>query len=162
MTVTPPPTQAGFLTFIRNVMGINTTVLPDSSPVIGTAFQVALEIVSVLLNCASPVMYTLAVYNLAGDNLLNYAQDLPDAEVVPGSGDPGLPFFAWTRKQWDLNGFISGVISATYDQGTGNTMVVQEAAKMFTLSDLQNLKTPYGRQYLAIAQRAGPTIIGVS
>ena len=160
--ITPPPTQAGFLTFIRNVMGVNSTVLPDNSPVIATAFQVAMEIVNLDLNSASAVMYTAAVYNLAGDNLLNYASDLPDAAIVPGSGEPGLAFFAWTRKQWDLNGFISGVISATYDQGTGNTMVVQEAAKNFTLSDLQNLKTPYGRQYLAIAQRAGPTIIGVS
>jgi hypothetical protein len=162
VTICPPPTLVGFITFIRNVMGINTTVLPDDSFVIGTAFQVALEIVNLQLNCASAVMYTLAVYNLAGDNLLNYAQDLPDADVVPGSGDPGMAFFAWTRQQLDLNGFISGVITSVNDQGTGNSMIVQEAAKNFTLSDLQNLKTPYGRQYLAIAQRAGPTIIGLS
>lgn len=162
MTINPPPTVAGFLTFIRNTMGISTTVLPDGSDVIATAFQVAVEIVSVLLNVASPIMYTLAVYNLAGDNLINYAQDLPGAAVVPGSGDPGLPFFAWTRKQWDVNGFVSGVISGAHDETTGSTLVVQDAAKNFTLSDLQNLKTPYGRQYLAIAQRYGPSIVGVS
>ena len=143
-------------------MGISTIVLPDNSPYIPMALAVALEIVNQLLNCASPLMYTLAVYNLGGDNIINYAQDLPDAAVIPGSGTPGLPFFAWTRKQWDVNGFVSGVISGAHDEATGTTLVVQEAAKNFTLSDLQNLKTPYGRQYLAIAQRYGPTIVGVT
>jgi hypothetical protein len=32
-----------------------------------------------------------------------------------------------------------------------------EAMKTFTLANLQNLKTPWGREYLAIAQRAGTT-----
>ena len=157
-----PPTLAGFQDFIQNVMGINTTVLPTTNPVIAMAFAVALEIVNRLICQVSPLMYALAVYNLAGDNLLNYAQDQPGAPAVPGSGDPGLPFFAYTRKTLDLNGFISGVIQSSSDQGTGNSMVVQEAAKNFTLADLQNLKTPYGRQYLAIAQRYGPTIVGVT
>ncbi len=41
-------------------------------------------------------------------------------------------------------------------------MVVQEAAKNFTLANLQNLKTPWGRTYLGFAQAYGPSIIGLS
>ena len=36
----PQPTLAGFTTFVRNVMGITTTVLPDGSPVIAFALAV--------------------------------------------------------------------------------------------------------------------------
>lgn len=157
----PCPTLAGFQNFIATVMGISSTVLPPSSPVIPMAFAVALEIVNVAINQASPLVYTLAVYNLGGSNLLNYAQDQPGAPPVAGS-DPPLPFFAWTRKQWDLNGFVSGVVQSAGDQATSTSLIVQEAAKNFTLGDLQNLKDPYGRQYLAFAQRYGPTIVGVS
>jgi|SRR5579862_2496067 len=171
------PTLAGFLTFIRNVMGISTTILPDSSPVIGMAFAVALAIANdalqtvavpqfdstgASLNSGGYSIYAFMVYNLAADNLINYAQDLPGAAVVPGSGDPGLPFFQWSRQQWNINGFVSGVISASNDESTGQTMVVQEAAKQFTLKDLQNLKTPWGRVYLGYAQSYGPTTWGLT
>lgn len=171
-----PPTLAGFVAFIRAVMGINTTILPTDSAVIKMAFAVALAIVNpalrkvalpaadsagVELNSGGLTIYALAVYNLAGDNLINYAQDLPDASFVEGSNPP-LPFFQWTRKQWNINGFVSGVIESTSDEGTSERMVVQEAAQNFTLSDIQNLKTPYGRQYLAFAQMYGPTTWGVS
>jgi len=177
------PTLAGFLTFVRTTMGIGTAILPDNSPVIGMAFAVALAIVNpslqsvsipqfdstgAQLNGGGLSVYALAVYNLAGDNLLNYAQDLPEAPIVPGSGkagdptNPGLPFFAWTRKQLNLNGFVSGVIQSSSDNGSGNSMVVQDAAKNFTLANLQQLKTPYGRQYLAFAQSYGPSTWGMN
>ncbi len=165
------PTLAGFITFIRDIMGITTTVLPDNSPVIGMAFAVALAIVNpalrcvripqadstgAVLNAGGLSIYSLAVNNLAADNLINYAQDLPGATPVEGSNPP-LPFFAWTRAQWNINGFVSGVISGSADEGTSQSLVVQEAAKAFTLKDLQNLKTPYGRTYLGYAQSYGPT-----
>ena len=37
-----------------------------------------------------------------------------------------------------------------------------ESMKGLTLANLQNLKTPWGRMYLSIAQLAGPTIWGLS
>lgn len=142
-------------------MGITTAQLPPSSPVIAMAFNVALDIVNLAINNASPDMYTLAVYNLAGDNLVNYAQDPAGAPNVEGS-DPPAPFFQNMRTQLNVNAFVSGVIQSSGDQGTNNSMVVQEAAKNFTLSDLQSLKTPWGRQYLSIAQRYGPSIWGLN
>lgn len=160
MAVPTRPTLAGFTGFIRTIMGIDATILPDDSPFIPFAYAVSLEIVNVQINIVSCLMYTLAVYNLGGDNIINYADDLPDAAPYPGS-QPPLPYFAYMRSKWNINGFVSGVIQSASDEGTSESMVVQEAAKNFTLSDVQNLKTPYGRQYLAIAQRTG-TIWGLS
>jgi hypothetical protein len=162
-----PPTLAGFLSFIRNVMGISTTVLPDASSVITMAFNVAIAIVNINLQIIpvgpqpGDTIYSLAVYNLAGSNLLNYAQDLPGAAVVPGSGDPGLPYFEYTRQKYNINGFVSGVVQSSSDEGTSVSMVVQEAAQTFTLQDLQQLKDPYGRRFLSFAQQAG-TLWGIN
>lgn len=173
----PQPTLAGFIVFVRTVMGINSTIVPDDSDTLKIALAVAMSIVNrtlrkvpipsqdaagVTLNSGGYSQYSRAVYNLAADNLINYGVDLPDAPVVDGSGDPGMPFFAWTRKQFNTNGFVSGVVSSTGDEGTNVSLVVQKAAEEFTLANLQNLKTPYGRTYLAIAQSYGPSTWGMS
>lgn len=135
-------------------MGITTLVLPDDSDVIEMSFCIALEIVYEPIQCASPLLYNLAVYNLAGSTLIAYAQDLSDAAVVPGSKPP-LPFFAYYRALWNVNGFVTGVVQASADESTSQSLVVMEAAKNFTLANLAQLKDPYGRAYLAIAQDAG-------
>jgi len=148
------PTAAGFLVFIRQQMGISTAVLPDASPYVGWAFDVALEIVNLQLDCISPLIYSLAVYNLAADNLINYAQDLPNAPIVPGS-EPAAPFFQALRESWDITGFVPGVISSSADVSTSESLLVPDFMKGLTLANLQNLKSPYGRAYLAFAQSAG-------
>jgi hypothetical protein len=153
-------------------MGISTTVLPADSAVIPFCLGFAVDIVNPAIRgmapCGPPIagvapvsLYVTAVYNLAGDFIINFAQDLPDAPNVKGSKPP-MPFFAWTRKQWNINGFVSGVIQSAADETTSESMVVQEAAKNFTLGDLQNLKTTYGRRYLSIAQDYGPSTWGMS
>lgn len=155
------PTLDGFLSFIRTVMGIDTDVLPDDAAVIPMALGVALAIVNTNLICVPPgpmvagvppvSIYTLAVYNLGASNIINYAQDVD-----------GETYFSDLRTKWNVYGFVSGVISASNDENTGNSMVVQEAAKNFTLANLQQLKDPYGRQYLAFAQSAGPQVVGIT
>lgn len=172
----PQPTLSGFLLFIRNVMGITTAQLPDSDPTIPFALSVAMGIVNadlqsipipsadaagVTLNAGGITIYVLAVYNLAGSNLLAYAQDPVNAPNVKGS-EPLMPFFQWTRKQWNINAFVSGVVQSTADEGTSTSLVVMEAAKMFTFANLQQTKDPFGRQYLAFAQSYGPTTTGMS
>lgn len=149
------PTVAGFLSFIRLQMGISATVLPDDSVYIGWAYAVAVEIVNLEISCISKLMYALAVYNLAGDNLVNYAQDNPD--LTP----PDNTFFADLRTAWDITGFVAGVIQSSADVTTSESLLVPDFMQGLTMADLQNLKTPYGRAYLAIAQRTG-TIWGVS
>lgn len=158
------PTLAGFIEFIRNVMGINTTVLPDNSAVIPMALSVSLAIVNPDLAIAGytpgvagtiPVnIYTLAVYNLGGDNIINFAPDVAAA--------PNDTYFADLRTKFNTYAFVSGVIQSSNDESTGNSMIVQEAAKNFTLANLQNLKTPWGRAYLAYAQSYGPSIVGLT
>ena len=159
-----PPTLAGFISFLRNVVGITTTVLPDADPVIAMAYQIAMDIVNSALAC-TPI-YALEVYNLGADNVFNYAQDQTDAAIIPGSittANPnGQAYFAYTRTRWNIYGFVSGVVESTGDESTNVSMVVQEAAKNFTLSDLQNLKTPYGRKYLSFAQDYGPSVWGLT
>lgn len=169
----PQPTLAGFIAWVRAVMGVGTDVLPDNDPVLPFALAVAMGVANPALMCAPiPSMdaagvtlnaggynvYVLAVYNLGGDNLVNFAQDAPDA---PPYKD-GLPFWAYMRKQFNVDGFVSGVIQSTGDQATSASFVVQKAAEDFTLANLQNLKTPWGRRYLAFAQSYGPTVWGLT
>ena len=128
-----PPTLAGFTTFIANNMGISTTVLSPSSEWVGWAFSYALDIVSPTLGCVSSLIYALAVYNLAGDFLVNYAPD-----------SPGQCYFGDLRKQYKLAGFVPGVVQSTSDNGTSTSLLVPDALKELTLADLQELKTPWG------------------
>lgn len=162
----PQPTLAGFLAFVRNAMVISASILPDDSLWISIAFANALAIVNpqlrivaipaidaagAALNGGGYTVYSWAVYNLAADNLINYAQD-----------QRGRRYFKKLRKELNILGFVSGVVQASADDTTSVSMVVQEAAKNFTLGNLQNLKTPYGRQYLSLAQSYGPSAWGIS
>lgn len=137
-------------------MGISTAQLPDNSPWIGYAFGIALQTVNPVLVAVPSVpnvwtIYEVAVYNLGGSNLINYAPD-----------QPGQTFFADARKAWNINGEGPfGVVSAAGDQGTSDSFIVPDAMKGLTLGDLQNLKDPWGRAYLAIAQKTG-TLWGLS
>lgn len=160
------PTLAGFVAFIRGVMGITVDQLPDNAGVIPMAYNVAIQTVNILLDVQSvpggdpnqPSIYALAVYNLAGDRLLNWALDPNGA---PNYLD-NLPFFKYVRKSLNLSGFVPGVIQSTNDLTTGGSYVVPEAFKNLTIADLSNLKTPYGQQYLAFAQDYGPSEWGIS
>lgn len=164
MAYSPEPTLAGFISFIRNVMQISADNLPDNAAVISYALSFALARVNPALNGAGyapgvvgtqPVSwYTTAVYNLGGDGIINYAPD----PVAPGD----TSYFTDLRTKMNIGAFVSGVISSAGDEGTNESMVTSKAFENLTMFDLQNLKTPYGRQYLAIAQMYGPSIVGLS
>lgn len=162
----PPPNLPGFIIFVRAAMGISTTIIPDDSVWLVYAYNVALGIVNralaaVVVNPADGMtIYALAVYNLSGSNLLNFAQDLPGAAIIPGS-DPPQPFFAYTRAKWNMTSFVSGVVQSTSDEGTSMSLVVPEQLQQLTLANLQYLKDPYGRVYLQFAQDYG-TLWGLS
>jgi hypothetical protein len=139
------PTPAGFMDFIANVMGIGSDVLDPANPVIQMAFNVALAIVSTQL-AVSPLIYELAVYNLAGDRLVNYAQDIS-----------GQTYFADLRASFGLNTpFLAGLPQSAADQGTSASLVVPDFMKTLTIGDLQKLRTPWGATYLGFAQEIGP------
>lgn len=140
-------TLAGFTAFLRNIVGITTLNLPDCSPVIPFAYEISIATVNLAIRQASCIIYDTAVYNLATDTLINYAPD------QVGQSPP--KFFEDLRESYSINAFVAGVISSTSDQATGETMLVPDFFKGLTFSDLAELKTPYGRAYLAIAQKYG-------
>jgi hypothetical protein len=161
MSCTNQPTLAGFQAFIADVMGIDPLYLPSGSPAIPMAYQVALTIVSQQLAyvptrtqpgmAAGPSIYALAVYNLAGSNIINFASD-----------QPGRTYFQAKRERLGIGKFTPGVVAGTSDQGSATSLLNQEFMKNLTLANLQNLKDEYGRQYLMFAQLAGPTIWGLT
>lgn len=147
----PTPTLAGFQAFITNNMQIPTSVLPSDSVYITYAYNVAIEIVSLQLQMVSPLSYMLAVYNLAANNLVTYAEDLPDAPVYQND----LPFFAYQRQRFGISSFVGGVISSSSDNGTSQSIDVVDSLKSLTLLDLNALNTPWGRTYLMFAGQIG-------
>jgi hypothetical protein len=164
-----PPTLAGFTAWVRAVMGVDPKYLPDGAPALAYAFQVALLVVNPAFQKvpASPGLprldaYTLMVYNLGGHNLIAWAPDQAGVfwkqGVDPSEGDPGAPpvgYFDYLRTNYGLNTFVAGVIQASADEGTSSSYLVPEAFKELQISDLDYLKTPWGRTYLGWAQRLG-------
>jgi hypothetical protein len=151
------PTVAGYLLFIRNWMKITTEQLPDDSLYIPASLNFAKMVVNRKMQVvpspdpAYPNLYTIAVYNLAGDRLVNFATD-QEGETV----------FADLRSKCNLSGFVSGVISASSDETTSQSLVVAKAMETLTFFDLQTMKTPWGRAYMGFAQQMGPTDWGMS
>jgi len=135
---------ASYLAFIRE-QGVTTAQLPDNSPYIQTSYNIAIALVYEVIACVSTVIYDQCVYNLAFDRLVNIAID-----------QTGQTIFADLRKANGLNTFVGGVIQSSSDVSTSESMVVPDFVKTLTLSDLQRLKTPWGRAYLELAQSTGP------
>lgn len=118
--------------------------------IVGT-FAVAIVTVNLALAAASQTLYALAVYNLATDRLINFAVDIPDQT-----------FFVDTRQEYGIARPALGVVSSSSDGGTSSSWLNPERMALFTLQDLQTLKTPYGRTYMGMAQAYGPNIWGLT
>jgi hypothetical protein len=140
-----------FIWFIQNEMGVPAEALPvdpSTDPDILVAFEVALATVNPLLCTFSHIYYNLAVYNFGGDYLINWALD-------SNAQDDCSTYWEDLRDQWGITSFKAGVVQSTADVSTSTTLAISDVNKQLTLSDMQNLKTPYGRAYLAIAQKFG-------
>lgn len=105
----------------------------------------------------------MMVYNLAGHYLAQFAQDpspLPDPPFIIVDG-VSYGFWSYLRKTTGLNGFISGIVQASADEGTSVSLVAPKWADNLTAGQLQLTNTPWGRVYLGWAQDAG-TAWGIS
>ena len=120
-------------------------------PVVATSLTVALATVNQAINQASPQIYTLAVYNLAADRLLNFAPD-----------QANQTYFQQLRTQYHLLDSKVGTVSSGSDQGTSGSLLNPDQMRTFTLQHLQLLKTPFGRTYLEYAQTYGVQIWGLN
>jgi hypothetical protein len=147
-TVAPPYVNQNnlnnFILWIRQIMAVETDVLPDDSPYIITAYLISNEIVNLYLAGVSPILYYQAIYNLGGDILVNITQDVPPST-----------YWANLRSSLGTNSFIPGMINATNDEDTSAAILTPLGLQNITLGDLQNMKTPWGRMYLSIAQSVG-------
>jgi hypothetical protein len=138
------PNEPDYIIWIRQIMGINSSVLPDYSPYVDYSYMMSMETVNLYLDMASPLLYTQAVYNLGGDILCNIAQDVPPST-----------YWSDLRQSLGMNNFIPGLINATNDEDTSAALLTPLGLQNLTLADLQNLKTPWGRVYMGIAQNVG-------
>ena len=148
------PNLTDFTSFVYDSMGVPIAALPVNSPFIGYAFSRAIaEVASYPV--LAPIEYVLAVYNCAGHVLL---------KIAPNPA--GQSYFADVRGTgplgYGLNSPQLGMVAATSDSGTSNTFATPDSFKSMTLSALDYMRTPWGRDYLAYVQDYGPTIWGLS
>lgn len=128
-------TRDEFVEFIRDVMGIDETELPDNSPQITTAYNLSLS-----LNQSSESLYhsaiefDTAVYNLGGHFLIEIGTT------------PSLLTF-----QSNFNVQSLGILTSAGNDATSSGKALP---KWFTESGdaltSQLAKTPFGRTFLAI------------
>jgi hypothetical protein len=157
MSVLPTkPTLEGYIQFCQTVVGIPLEVLPSDSIQYQISYEVALQLVPYeYMAQMSPQIATLCVYYWGASVLINYGQDNPNAEP------PNNTYFQSARTSFGVGNFVAGVITSASDQGTSESMAVGQGLQNLTLTDLERLKDPYGRQALAWMQSIG-TLWGLS
>ena len=152
------PTLAGFTAWIFGAgMGVPTAYLQSDDPVIQQCYDISTETVRLGFSCFAPAVYQLMLYNLGGHYLAQFAQDpspLPDPPFIIVDG-VSYGFWSYLRKSTGLNGFVSGVVQASSDEGTSVSLVAPRWADNLTIGQLQLTNTPWGRTYLGWAQDAG-------
>jgi hypothetical protein len=149
-------------------MGIGVAILPDDSIWLPAIYNMSLDVVNILLagvpqigSPTYPNQYAIAVYNFAGDRLIALTPDSDPPVMYPGT-DPPIPYFEYLRNKFGIDSFVAGVVTYTADVSTSVSFQVPDWMKTLSMSDMENLKTPWGRRYMAIAQQYGPTIVGIT
>ncbi len=71
-------------------------------------------------------------------------------------------FFANARRILKISSFAPGIVASTSDLSTSVGLENPDFMRGLTLEGLQLLKTTYGRAYLSIAQKYGPSIWGLT
>jgi hypothetical protein len=139
------PNLPDFATFVASVMQVDPLYLPTPSTDALTApFYRGLRLV-IGAPCCDAYDYTSAVYNYAGHVLVATAID-----------QPGRTFFRDLRKSYGITGgFAAGVVQSTSDASDSTSLAVPDGLKNLTLSDLDLMKTPWGRAALAFNQDFG-------
>lgn len=144
------PNATDLYSFLTGVVGVPNVALPSNSPYVAWALSYAEEKTLYVLNLIGQDYYCFAVYNLATSFLLNWCPD-----------QTGQTYFAAARKDMGLTGFVGGTVQSTADQSTSESLLPPEFLKGLTMGQLQALKDPYGRAWLATQQDMG-NIWGIS
>lgn len=64
-------------------------------------------------------------------------------------------YFSALRASWQINQFVPGVVASIGDEGTNTSFKNPAIMEGLKFSDLSYIKSPFGRKYLAIADRVG-------
>lgn len=152
---TPVPAGGGVGSYVMSLPAVTNEAVPEAITAYNgqvlTTFNVAMDTVNDALSSGSPTLYTLAVYNLGADRLINFAVDITNQT-----------FFADLRSTYRITDISVGVPSSASDNGTSTGILNPEQMRLLTLADLQTLKTPWGRTYMGIAQNYGQTLWGLT
>jgi|SRR6516162_8450495 hypothetical protein len=143
------PTFEGFQAWVAAVMGVSAADMP-SDATLQIAYDEAInlaysELAGIPSRSTSMSIYAMAVYNLGGAILVEYAID-----------NPNSTYWQDLRNKLGINSFTPGLVNQAHDQGTGEGMYILPQFAGLTMLGLQLLKTPWGRSYLAIAGQWGP------
>lgn len=143
------PNLADFTTYATN-QGVVASYTASTSEYFDWAFNRAM---AQALDAPSIVAieYVLAVYNLGTDRFIRLAMD----------DDQGT-FYQTQRANFGVLDFKPGVVMASGDGPTSQTLVVPDFYKTLPLWAQQLYATPWGREYVAFAQMYGPYVVGVS
>lgn len=138
-------------------MGVPVQWLPDDSPSIGYAYDVAVATVNPVFLCVPGPIALIMTYNLAGHLLAMWAPDVTTTPPYPYKTVDGVPYgyFQYLRQQNNMLGFTTGVVQASSDEGTSVSLTVPKSLENLTLSQLGLLSTIWGRTYLGYAQDWG-------
>lgn len=118
---------------------------------VNASFQVALSTVNDIICLLVPDLYTWAAYNLATHTLLSMIQDMP-----------GQTYWRDQREFYNLSTARLGVVASSSSDSSSTSYLNPDQFKRLTIGDLQLMKTPWGREYLGIAQNVGDTAFGIS
>jgi hypothetical protein len=99
--------------------------------------------------------YTLAVYNCAGHIQIKITPD----QVVDNIS---RRYFQEQRNEYKLLNLSAGLVMSSSNVDTSSSFAVSDSMKQLTLTDLDVIKTPWGRSALAYMQDYGPTVWAVS
>lgn len=143
------PDLADFTSYCQ-AQGIVAAYTLTTDPTFAAAYDWAIDDALTCPNMPG-TLYTFAVYNFGADRFIRIAQD-------NGLGT----FYADQRSTYNVFDFRPGVVMASGQGPTSQTLVVPEWYRELPLSGQELLKTPWGRQYLSYAQMYGPNVVGVS
>lgn len=143
------PNLTDFTTYATN-QGVVASYTTSSSEYFDWAFNRAMNQALCAPTLAS-IEYVLAVYNLGTDRFVRLAMD-------DGQGT----FYQTQRATYNILDFRPGVVMASGDGPTSQTLVVPDWYKELPMWGQELLKTPWGREYVSYAQMYGPYVVGVS
>lgn len=154
--VTVKPTYEGWVQWVYSIMGVPSAWLPNDSPYLFYAYNTAYAIVNPVFQCVPGPIFLQMIYNLAAHMLVTWAADpdpYPNGEPYIIVDDVPYGYFQYIRKQNNILGFTTGVVTSSSDEGTSVSLLVPEAFKNLTVDQLALTTTVWGRTYLGYAQR---------